>query len=311
MAMALSGGVAPLKASPHPPQEGGEIRRLAEEMARRRQALHPHPRFAPVDNQPFFDLPVTYNQHVRTWINHFQGPGRRWFERWLSRSHRYMPSMKRTLVEAGLPQDLIYVAMIESGFSPRAVSTASAVGYWQFIAPTANRYGLKTDWWLDERRDYRKSTRAAARYLSDLYRMFDSWYLAAAAYNMGEGRLRRLIERHKTRDFWILAQKRDFPRETRDYIPKILAAMIIAKAPHLYGFDNITPMAPMSYEYFYVPGGTDLVLLAEHLGVQENTLKRINPELVKGFVPTFVNSHRIRIPQGQSPRVSQYIRAQL
>ncbi len=219
--------------------------------------------------------------------------------------------MQRTLAQAGLPQDLVYVAMIESGFSPRAVSTASAVGYWQFIEPTANRYGLKTEWWLDERRDYVKSTVAASRYLADLYRMFDSWYLAAAAYNMGEGRLRRLIERHKTRNFWVLSQQSDFPRETRDYIPKILAAMLIAKAPQLYGFNDISPLAPHSYDLFYVPGGTDLGLLAEHIGVEEAALKRLNPELLKGFVPTFVNSHRIRIPKGRSRLVSEYVRAQL
>lgn len=267
--------------------------------------------FTAVDSRPLFDIPVTYNVKVKQWINYFQGPGRKWYRTWLERSHRYLPTMKKVLRDRSMPQDLAYVAMIESGFSPHAESTAAAVGYWQFIAATASRYGLKMNWWLDERRDFQKSTGAAAKYLSDLYRMFGSWYLTAAAYNMGEGRLRRLIAKYKTNNYWVLAKKPDFPTETRDYIPKMLAAMLIAKVPKLYGFHDIVPKEPYRYEYFYVPGGTDLINLSSALGVEASMLQKLNPELIKGFVPSTIRNHRIRIPSGYTLAVSNYIRTQL
>jgi membrane-bound lytic murein transglycosylase D len=267
--------------------------------------------YTPVDVQPFFDIPVTYNVQVKWWINHFQGPSKKWFRTWLERSHRYLPVMKRVLRERGLPQDLAYVAMIESGFSPHATSTASAVGYWQFIETTASRYGLKINWWIDERRDFQKSTAAAARYLGDLYKLFGSWYLTAAAYNMGEGRLKRLIDKYKTNNYWVLAKKPDFPKETKDYIPKMLAAMLIAKVPNLYGFTGVIPKEPYRYEYFYVPGGTDLMNLATALGIEHSMLEKLNPELTRGFIPGTVKNHRIRIPSGYTLAVSNYIRTQL
>lgn len=267
--------------------------------------------FTPVDASPHFDIPVTYNTKVKWWINHFQGPGRRWFKTWLERSHAYLPLMKKMLADRGMPQDLAYVAMIESGFSAGATSTASAVGYWQFITPTANRYGLKTTWWLDERRDFTKSTTAAARYLSDLFKQFGSWYLTAAAYNMGEGRTQRLVNKYKSKNYWILSKRRDFPDETRQYIPKLLAAMLIAKAPKLYGFHELNPKAPYRYDYMNVPGGTDLHNLARFTGHNLSELLKLNAELLKGFVPTSVKSHRIRIPKGSNAKVSDFIRAQL
>ncbi|MCB0361682.1 MAG: murein transglycosylase, partial [Bdellovibrionales bacterium] len=139
---------------------------------------------------------------------------------------------------------------------------------------------------------------------------FDSWYLTAAAYNMGEGRMRRLIRTHKTRNFWVLSKKKDFPAETREYIPKLIAAMLIAKNPRLYGFSELQPMSPYTYEYFSVPGGTDLFQLARHLKVGKKELKILNPELVHGFVPSFVKSHRIRIPKGTTTHVSRFVRIQ-
>lgn len=279
---------------------------VKKELAPRREPL-----YSPVDQRPFFDIPVTYNDKVKYWIKYFQGPGRKWFKTWLERSHAYLPIMQGTLASRKLPQDLAYVAMIESGFSPHAVSTASAVGYWQFIQSTAKRYDLKVTWWLDERRDHHKSTVAAARYLGDLYKMFGSWYLTAAAYNMGEGRMQRLIKKHGTKNFWVLSQKRDFPKETREYIPKLLAAVLISKAPKLYGFTHLEPKDPYSFDYFYVPGGTDLMNLAKYLDIDHEQLNRLNPELLKSFVPSFVKSHRIRIPKGSGHKVSSYLRAQL
>lgn len=267
--------------------------------------------FTPVDNSPYFDIPVTYNTKVRYWINYFQTGGRKWFRTWLERSNAYLPMMKQTLAQQGLPQDLAYVAMIESGFSSQATSTAAAVGYWQFISPTASRYGLKINWWLDERRDFSKSTVAASRYLGDLFRLFGSWYLTAAAYNMGEGRMNRLVSKYRTSNYWILSKRPDFPEETKQYIPKMLAAMLIAKAPKLYGFHDLNMKQPYTYEYFQAPGGTDLYNLAQYIRVDSAQIIKLNPELLKGFIPTSVRSHRIRIPQGMTPQVSQFIRAQL
>ncbi|MEK7356628.1 MAG: lytic transglycosylase domain-containing protein, partial [Bdellovibrionota bacterium] len=214
------------------------------------------------------------------------------------------------LTRAGLPQDLVYVAMVESGFRPDAVSHAAAMGLWQFIAPTGRRYGLAVDWWIDERRDVLKSTRAAIAYMGDLYEQFNSWYLVAASYNMGETRVRKLIARHRTNDFWSLADQGVLPRETTDYVPKIIAAMLISKAPALYGFRDLEYQMPLSFETTRVPGGTDLVNLAGYLGVSEKYLQELNPELIKGFVPREVRGHTIRIPKGATTMVAQFIREQ-
>jgi len=267
--------------------------------------------FTPVNRGPHFDLPVTYNSKVRSWIQFFQGRGKRDFRRWLERSYKYLPKITPVLEAQGLPNDLVYLAMIESGFSPRAVSTAEAVGYWQFIKPTAQRYGLKVDWWLDERRDIIKSTIAAANYLNDLYRMFNSWYLAAAAYNMGEGRVKTLIRRHNSTNYWILSKKKDFPTETEEYIPKLIAAMLIAKAPALYGFRDLKPQVAVKYDFFNVPGGTDLENFALYLGLDKEALNNMNPEITQGFIPQYVKHHKIRIPPGQMSRARQFARSSL
>jgi membrane-bound lytic murein transglycosylase D len=287
-----------------------ELRSLLQKMVDQAPApSEPRPtHYAPVDQGPNFDIPVTYNKKVKWWINHFQTSGRKWFRTWMERSSAYLPKMQALIRDRGLPQDLAFVAMIESGFSPQAVSTADAVGYWQFIGPTATRYGLQMSWWLDERRDFSKSTTAAARYLGDLFKMFKTWYLTAAAYNMGEGKLQRLIDKYHSRNYWVLAQQPDFPQETRDYIPKLLAAMFISKAPKLYGFEGLHMKTLNAYEYFFVPGGTDLINLSQYLNLPSEQLIGLNPELTKGFVPSFVKSHRIRIPKGYATRISSYLR---
>lgn len=260
------------------------------------------------DNSLIFDLPVTYNTSVRKWIKYFQTTGRSTFRRWLERSSRYLPNIQGELAQAGLPQDLSYLAMIESGFSPNAESTASAVGIWQFMAPTGNHYGLHTTWWLDERRDYYKSTQAAIWYMTDLYKIFGSWYLVAASYNMGEARVKRLIEQYHTNNFWTLADMGLLSDETKNYVPKALAAMLIAKAPGLYGFRDIEYHLPESFEYYHIPGGTDLEKLAAHLGVSAKHLKELNPELIHGYVPRGVADHLIRIPKGSMLAVSDYVK---
>lgn len=260
---------------------------------------------------PFiFDIPVTYNERVRTWIKYFQKDGRMTFRNWLERSSRYLPVVQYELAHAGLPQDLAYVAMVESGFSPGATSPAGAKGMWQFIPETGRRYGLRIDWWVDERRDFHKATKAAIHYMSDLYTQFNSWYLVTASYNMGEHGVRRLIQRHKTTNFWELAEMGALPQETCDYLPKIIAAMLISKAPALYGFRDLDYQMPLSFESITVPGGTDIVNLATYLGVSERYLKDLNPELIKGLIPGTVRGHRIRVPKGSMLAVSQFIRLQ-
>lgn len=258
-----------------------------------------------------FDLPVTYNHRVSFWITYFQDKGKAWFRDWLERSSKYMPFIQSELKNAGLPQDLAFMVMIESGFLPNAISPAEAVGPWQFISTTGQRYGLKQSWWLDERRDLRKSTLAAIRYLKDLHREFGSWYLVAASYNMGEGGLRRQIQKYKTRDFWVLSRLGALPQETMDYVPKILAAMMIAKSPSLYGFRDLAQFESLDYDVVSVPGGTDLRELADHLGVTPKSLKDLNAELILGYVPSQVNRYSIRVPKGALAVVSEYLKKDL
>jgi membrane-bound lytic murein transglycosylase D len=255
-----------------------------------------------------FDYPVTYNSAVRRWIHYFQTGGRAAFRSWLEKSSQHLPAIQQELLRARLPQDLAYVAMIESGFSPTATSHASAMGLWQFIATTGNRYGLRTEWWLDERKDSLKSTRAAISYMSDLYDQFGSWYLVAASYNMGENGVRRLIDRYHTNNYWELADRGALPEETKHYVPKIIAAMLIAKAPALYGFRDLNFLSPLDYDKFNVPGGTDLNALANYLGVSEKYLKDLNPELIRGMVPRQQKLHQIHIPKGSISAVAEFLK---
>jgi len=252
-----------------------------------------------------FDLPVTYNYQVSFWVNHFQTRGQKWFREWLERASRYLPFIQDELKKANLPSDLAYMVMIESGFSSHARSSAEAVGPWQFIETTGNRYGLEKNWWLDERKDLRKATLAAISYITDLHMEFKSWYLVAAAYNMGEGGLKRIMKRHNTRDYWTLVQRRAIPKETQDYVPKILAAMLISKAPSLYGFRALERHEPLQYDLIPAPGGTDLDKLADQIGVTRKSLRDLNAELLLGYIPKAVSSHNIRVPKGASKIVLQ------
>lgn len=254
----------------------------------------------------FFDFPVTYNNQVRYWLTFFQSRGRDWFKQWLEKSYRYTPLIQNELKAAGLPLDLVYIVMVESGFNSNAVSPAGAVGPWQFMEGTATRYGLRVTPWLDERRDIHKSTLAAIRYLRDLHQEFKSWYLVAASYNMGENGLRRKIKKHSTYDFWELSKKGALPDETLNYVPKIIAAMMIAKAPGLYGFEQIKPASELDYDTVTVPGGTDLDHLADHLNITRKALRDLNKEMVLGYLPKYVRNHRIRIPKGALSMMVDY-----
>lgn len=262
---------------------------------------------AAANNTLIFDLPVTYNKKVSNWIHYYQTRGQKWFREWLSRSSKYMPFIQAELQRANMPTDLAFMVMIESGFSSQAVSHANAVGPWQFIAPTGIRYGLRNNWWLDERRDLKKSTLAAIRYLKDLREEFGSWYLVAASYNMGENGLRRQIKKYNTKDYWSLVNKGALPAETQEYVPKILAAMLIAKAPNLYGFRDVERLNALDYEVVSVPGGTDLDAVADHLGVTRKSLKDLNAEILLGYIPRQIDKHFIRVPKGASNMVSEYV----
>lgn len=261
------------------------------------------------DSPLIFDIPIAYNERVKKWLTYYQTTGRTSFKRWLERSARFLPIISGELQDAGLPQDLAYVAMVESGFQPEARSGARAVGLWQFIAQTGQRYGLHVSWWIDERRDFQKSTRAAIGYMGDLYRMFGSWYLVAASYNMGESGVARLMKRYRTNDFWQLADAGALPDETKNYVPKILAATLISKAPALYGFRDLDYLLPHSFDWFLAPAGTDLSNLASYLGVSAQHMQELNPELLQGYIPREVREHRIRVPKGATLAATHFAQA--
>lgn len=252
-------------------------------------------------SEPVFDFPVVENDKVRYFVEYYTGRARRTFEIWLERSARYMPMMRAIFAEAGLPEDLAYLAMVESGFNPKAYSWAHAVGPWQFIESTGKQYGLNNDWWHDERRDPEKATRAAARFLSDLHRAFDGdWYLAVASYNAGPGKLRQAVRKYQTRDFWEISSRPYLRKETKNYIPKLLAVLLIAKDPEKYGFASLEWQEPLVYDTFSLPTGTDLEVIARLCGVDYETIKSLNPELRRWSSPPGVKDFQIRIPAGSA-----------
>lgn len=245
-------------------------------------------------------IPTELNANVDKWIAYFQGRGRPHMERYLLRSTRYEPLMKKVLRDNKLPEDLFYIALIESGFSSEAFSHASAVGYWQFIRGTGKRYKLKINQLIDERRDPVLSTQAAAEYFKDLYSIFNSWYLAMASYNVGEGRVLKATRKYKTQDFWALSKiRRALPRETDDYIPKFIAAKLIAKNPDKYGFEGIDYMPPIEFDHVTVTEPVNLRLMAEKMNVNYEDFKALNPKF-KGEVAPLEDdkSLGLRIPPG-------------
>ena len=232
---------------------------------------------------------------IDKFIRYFQTRGRGKFELYLSRSGKYVGMMQKILSRYGLPEDLVYVALIESGFSTKAYSVAKAAGPWQFISATGRRYGLRIDWWADERRDAEKSTHAAASYLRDLYGMFESWPLATAAYNAGEGKIQRAVTRYKSDEFSELIRHRYLKQETKDYVPKMLAALTIAKDPDKYGFDNVAYEAPLDLRTVTVPGGTDLAATARLLDVPVEAIREWNPELRRFCTPPNRERYDLRL----------------
>jgi len=257
------------------------------------------------DDEVTFDFPVTINRQVQYYIDFFTGKHRDHFALWLSRSGRYLPIIQQELRTAGLPEDLAYLAMIESGYNERAYSRAKAVGIWQFIKSTGRNYGLEINTYVDERRDPVKSTKAAVAYLNDLYGEFGSWYLAVAAYNAGEGKIRRAIKRYSTTDFWEIAEGKYLKLETKRYVPKLIAAILIAKEPEKYGFDNIAYEPPLMYETVEVPRWTALKAVAISCDMEAAELKGYNNELRKEFTPPDRGSYDFRVPVGKKDQVEK------
>lgn len=254
----------------------------------------------PVVDPEMLKIPADMNPLVEQWVKYFQGRGRHHMERYLGRMTRYGDLMKQILRENGMPDDLLYIALIESGFSSRAVSHASAVGYWQFIKPTGRRYDLEVSTLVDERRDPVLSTQAAAAYFKDLYGMFNSWYLSMAGYNAGENRIQRAVNKHKTRDFWELAsRKRALPKETLHYVPKYIAARLIANDPVKYGFTDIEYEAPLEFETIQVNHPVDLRQFAETLSFDYDEFKLLNPKFKGSLAPLDRQGNLyLRIPIG-------------
>lgn len=247
-----------------------------------------------------FDVPIVVNDAVLRAVAYYQFRTPQAFAGALQRSGRYLPMMRAILKEKGLPEDLVYVAMIESAFKPRAHSRAAAHGFWQFISPTARRYGLEMNGDVDERSDPVKSTYAAAAYFRDLYEMFGDWQLAMAGYSCGEGRVLKGLQRSGGRTYWDLAEGGFLPRETRDYVPFFTAAALIAKSPARYGFD-VVPDPPVAFDVVRVPRRADLGRIAEALGTTVDTLRELNGELRGRTTPRAAGGYPLRVPPGLGP----------
>ena len=252
------------------------------------------------------DLPLTVNDEVLSFLNFFQTPrGRAIVETGLRRAGRYREMISRVLGEEGVPQDLIYLAQAESAFQPQALSRAGARGIWQFVGYRGMEYGLRHSWWIDERQDPEKSTRAAARHLRDLYGIFGDWYLAMAAYNCGPGNVQKGIERTGYADFWELYKRNVLPRETKNYVPIILALTLIAKDAAHYNI-QAEPESPAPFDVVKPGRAIDLRLVAETIDVDVETLRALNPALLRLATPDDA-SFELHLPVGSAEKFSAEI----
>ncbi len=244
------------------------------------------------------DIPIPLNDRVLRFVEIFQGRLRPFLTEGLARGAAYLPMIHTVFREEGLPLDLGFVPLVESAFKTTALSRANARGVWQFMRPTGKEYGLRSDWYIDERADPEKATRAAAKYLKALHRMFGDWHLAIASYNGGPGRVQRAVKRTGIDDFWELTDSsRHLPRETRDYVPMILAAAIIARNPAQYGFE-IPATLPFTTDVVTVSGPVDLRNVAEWAGVPADDIRALNPELRRWTTPVRTREYQLRVPMG-------------
>jgi membrane-bound lytic murein transglycosylase D len=234
-------------------------------------------------------------REVERYVSRFQSDLRSFYGRALERSGRFVPTMSSILEREGIPIDLVYLPLIESGFQTGAVSRAGAVGPWQFMRQTGRRYGLRIDQYVDERRDPIKSTEAAARYLRDLYDMFNDWHLSLAAYNTGEGNIARILERRGSQDYWAMGERGYLVRETKEYVPRFLAALQIARSPESYGFERPAGEA-MAFDWVRVNRPVNLSTVADICGTSTSKIRELNPALTRGVVPH--SGYTLRIPQG-------------
>ncbi|WP_141734775.1 LysM peptidoglycan-binding domain-containing protein [Oligoflexus tunisiensis] len=242
-------------------------------------------------------IPIELNDKVEKWIDYFVNKNPDAFQRFMDRGQPYKNMIVAALRDRGIPTELYYLAMIESGFVLHARSPMAAVGFWQFIPATGRRYGLRVDNYVDERRDPRRATIAAAMYLSDLNNVFDSWYLALSAYNAGEMRIMNAIMRGKSRDFWQLVKDKQLPSETMDYIPKFMAAFLIGTNPEKYGFRRPTAEPNEELVAVNVPSPISLSTIAEYTEVPLVTLQLTNPHLTKDMTPPGTENYKIWVPK--------------
>jgi membrane-bound lytic murein transglycosylase D len=253
------------------------------------------------------DLPIEINDRVLGFLDYYQnGRGRPFIELGLERAGRYQPMIERILKEEGVPLDLIYVCQAESAFEPRALSRASAKGMWQFISARGKEYGLRQTWWIDERSDPEKSTRAAARHLKDLYQEFGDWYLAMAAYNSGPVRVHRALEKTSADNFWTLADKKALPKETINYVPNILALTIIGKNPEKYGF-SVTQVQPVETERVSVDKATDLRVIADAINIPVDELRSMNSHVLRWTTPPDDPDFQLILPKGYVDKFNEQI----
>jgi membrane-bound lytic murein transglycosylase D len=247
-------------------------------------------------NPADYDLPLMapLDNRVMQAMAVFMGPGRGYFTKWLTRKSRYEELVHKKLEARGMPKDLIYLAMVESGFNPKAWSKASAAGMWQFISGTGRRYGLMDDWWCDPRRDPMLATDAALEYLNDLHDEFQDWHLAMAAYNCGEGKIRRFLNQDSARGYWQMP----LPQETRFYVPKILAAMIIGHNPERYGFHIENPEPAIAFDTVTINHCLTIAIIAKSAGVSQDTILSLNPSLRRWCTPPNRTGHVLYLPTG-------------
>ena len=247
-------------------------------------------------------FPLTLNSRVQSYIDYYSGPARRDFARWIRRGGLYRPMIMSKLREHGMPPELYYLCMIESGFNPRARSHAGAKGLWQFIRSTGRKFGLNNNYWMDERYDPEKSTDAALTFLAYLYDMFGDWYLAAASYNAGEGRVYYGKRATGCDDYWCLCDRKVIRLETRGYLPKIIAANIISNHPERYGFENVEPLPPLRYSKVKVDDALDLGTAAKCAGVSKRDIEELNPELNQFCTPPGMRGYELKVPAGTARR---------